>query len=77
MGLSCGLGLPEAAGLVTVNLTMDFVASAGLGQWVEVRPLVTRLGGSLAFATAAVFADDQICASGSAVFRVLGRRAPA
>ncbi len=77
MGLSCGLGLREASGLVTVNLTMDFVASAALGQWVEVRPHVTRLGGSLAFATVAVFADAQICASGSAVFRVLGPRAPA
>lgn len=77
MGLSCGLGLREATGLVTVNLTMDFVASASLGQWVEVRPRVTKLGGSLAFATVGVFADGEVCASGSAVFRVLGPRAPA
>jgi uncharacterized protein (TIGR00369 family) len=74
MGLSCGIGLAEGSGLVTVNLTMDFVASARLGQWVEVRPRVTKVGGSLGFATVAVFADDEVCASGSAVFRVLAPR---
>ncbi len=50
-GLSCGIGLKEGAGLVTVSLTMDFLASAALGQWIELRPSVTKLGGSLAFAT--------------------------
>ena len=37
MGLSCGQSL-EGASLVTVNLAVDFLGSAQLGQWVEVSP---------------------------------------
>ncbi len=74
MGLSCGIGLREGTGLVTVSLAMDFVASAALGQWVELRPTVTKLGGSLAFATVIVLAAGEVCASGRAVFRVLAPR---
>ena len=77
MGLSCALGLQDIAGLVTVSLAMDFVASARLGQWVEVRPAVTKRGGSLAFATVGVWADEEVCASGRAVFRVLASRGAA
>ena len=77
MGLSCAIGLGEGAGLVTISLTMDFVAAAQLGQWVELRPHVAKRGGSLAFATIAVFADDELCASGRAIFRVLAARGAA
>ncbi|MEJ0065805.1 MAG: hotdog domain-containing protein [Caulobacteraceae bacterium] len=37
MGLSCGQSLEGGASLVTVNLAVDFLGSATLGQWVEVR----------------------------------------
>ena len=71
MGLSCGLGLAGAAGLVTVTLTMDFVASGRVGQWIEFRPSVVKTGATLCFASILVFADGAVCARGNAVFRLL------
>ncbi len=71
MGLSCGRALTNATGLVTVTLTMDFVASGKMGQWIEFRPSVVKAGATLCFASILVFADDAICARGNAVFRVL------
>jgi uncharacterized protein (TIGR00369 family) len=70
MGLSCGQAL-EGASLVTVSLAVDFLGSATLGQWVEVKPKVNRLGSTLCFATAEVIADGNLCATAHATFRVM------
>lgn len=77
MGLSCVLKSGGVSGLVTINLTMDFLASAEMGQWLEIRPTVLKVGGSLAFATASIHADEQLCARASATFKVSGARAAA
>lgn len=37
MGLSCAGALGGIKGLVTVNLSMDFLGTARVGQWLEVR----------------------------------------
>ena len=69
MGHSCGQARGDSAGsLVTVNLAMDFVATARLGQWIEIRPTVIKVGASLSFASAVVTADDKICARANATF---------
>src|ERR1700678_3606787 len=60
MGLSCGQKLADISGLVTVSLSLDFVASAQVGQWVEIRPEVIKTGRSLCFARALVTADDVV-----------------
>jgi uncharacterized protein (TIGR00369 family) len=74
MGLSCGLQLPDISGLVTVSLSVDFVGTARIGQWIEIRPEVVKAGKSLCFARALVMADDAICARASGVFmNVTGR----
>jgi uncharacterized protein (TIGR00369 family) len=73
MGLSCNHASGETAALVTVNLSMDFVASAQQGQWIEVRPFVIKLGRSLSFASALVMADEKICARANATFQTLAR----
>jgi acyl-coenzyme A thioesterase PaaI-like protein len=54
MGLSCGLAFGHVP-LVTVNLTLDFIAAAKQGEWLEVRPKVVRTGSTLCFATAEIF----------------------
>ena len=73
MGLSCGEALRAAgsstAGLVTVNLSLNFVGSAQIGQWLEIRPHVIKAGWSLCFVEALVLADDEVCARASAVFK--------
>ena len=71
MGLSCGLTLEGASGLLTVNLAVDFLAVARLGQWLQVEPAVVKRGKSLCFASALVTADGRACARASATFQVL------
>jgi uncharacterized protein (TIGR00369 family) len=68
MGLSCGEALGHAR-LVTINLTLDFIAAAKQGEWLEVRPKVVRAGSTLCFATAEVLSGDTLCARANAIFR--------
>jgi uncharacterized protein (TIGR00369 family) len=71
MGLSCGLGLDGANGLLTVNLALDFLSVAKVGQWLQVEPTVVKRGRSLCFASALVTADGKPCARASATFQVV------
>jgi uncharacterized protein (TIGR00369 family) len=71
MGLSCGQALKGAGGLVTVNLAVDFLRTANIGQWLEVETTFVRPGSTLSFAQAFVTADSEPCARANAVFRVL------
>ena len=71
MGLSCGLGLEGAKGLLTVNLALDFLAVARIGQWLQIEPTVVKRGRSLCFASAIVTADGKPCARASATFQVV------
>lgn len=74
MGLSCVRSLqdgalPELKGLVTVNLSLEFLGSARIGQWLEFRAEATQTGRSLSFASATVLADGQPCARATGVFK--------
>jgi len=71
MGLSCGQVVGNTASLVTVSLTIDFVGSAKVGEWLEIRSEVIKAGKSLCFASALVLADDSVCARASGVFKLV------
>lgn len=71
MGLSCGVGLETAGGLLTVNLAVDFVGSAKIGQWLQIEPTVVKRGRGLCFAQALVTADGEPCARANATFKVV------
>ena len=76
MGLSCGLTLEGVVGgLVTVNLAIDYLGTATIGQWLEVQPTVVKRGSSLCFAQAIVTADGRPCARANATFKVVARTA--
>lgn len=75
MGLSCARRLGDVASLVTVNLAVDFLGSAQIGQWLEFDTAFVKPGGTLAFTQAFVTADGQPCARANAVFRVLHKAA--
>lgn len=75
MGLSCARTLGATGGLVTVNLSVDFLASARRGQWLEFDTVFVKPGRTLSFAQAFVTADGQPCARANAVFRLTGREA--
>jgi uncharacterized protein (TIGR00369 family) len=71
MGLSCGLQLPDKPSLLTISLSIDFLASAGIGQWLQVDTNFVKAGRSIAFAQCLVHADGEPCARGNATFKVL------
>ncbi len=75
MGLSCARCLGDAASLVTVNLSLDFLATARIGQWLEFTTVFVKAGGTLCFAQAFVTADGEPCARANAVFRVVKKAA--
>ncbi len=54
----------------TVNLTLDFIAPARLGAWVEGRAEFLRAGKSLFFAQGLATADGVLCLRASAIFKV-------
>jgi uncharacterized protein (TIGR00369 family) len=75
MGLSCGEVLraqgAQATSLVTVSLSLDFIGTARIGQWLEIRPHVLRVGNRICFCEALVMADDALCARANATFSVV------
>lgn len=74
MGMSCAhVRGDDRPGLVTVNLAVDFVSTARVGQWLEVRPSVVKAGATLCFASALVLADGKICARANATFTTPAR----
>ena len=75
MGLSCARKLGDLSSLVTVNLTVDFLGSALIGQWIEFDTVFVKPGGTLCFTQAFVTADGQPCARANAVFRVVKKAA--
>lgn len=75
MGLSCAQQLGDGASLVTVNLTLDFLGVAKIGQWLEFDTVFVKPGGTLSFAQAFVTADGEPCARANAVFRIIRKAA--
>ena len=57
-------------GGVTVHLSVDFLGSANIGQWLEFKPRVLRVGGSLAVVDCLVEADGKLIARADATFRL-------
>jgi acyl-coenzyme A thioesterase 13 len=73
LGYATAFSQEPALPLVTVNLSMDFCGSAGLGEWVEVQPSVHKVGRNMAFASAMLTVDGRPLARASAVFQVAHR----
>ena len=75
MGLSAvaaarAAGGAEIKGAVTVSLSLDFIDSARIGEWLAIEPVVLRHGRTLAFTECHVLADGRLVARASATFRL-------
>lgn len=81
MGLSLGMNLARTGapvdGLVTVSLTLDYLGSARLGQWLEFDTDFVKLGRSICFAEATVRADGVPVARARATFKLRVAKAAA
>ena len=73
MGLACSKALlaerPDAAGVVTVSLGVEYLGMAKLGQWLTFEPHFVKTGRTLCFAEASALADGVIIARGKSTFR--------
>jgi uncharacterized protein (TIGR00369 family) len=81
MGLSViealrGEGTDRGRSGSTVSLTIDFLASAQRGQWLEFVPRVLKVGANIAFTDCLVRADGEPIARGNAVFRYYRAQSP-
>jgi uncharacterized protein (TIGR00369 family) len=63
----------ETKSAVTVTLSVDFLGSAKIGQWVEFETTFVKTGTTLAFTQCFVTADGVPCARANATFRVVDR----
>ena len=68
LGYAAEASEEEPVSLVTASLTADFVGSAGLGDWVEARVDVQRVGRRMAFANCYLHAGKKRIVRASAVF---------
>jgi uncharacterized protein (TIGR00369 family) len=75
MGHSCGHKMRGAYSLVTVSMSIDFISSAQIGQWLTVETDVIKTGSTLCFAQCFVEADDAVIARANATFRVGPKKA--
>ncbi|MGF1453960.1 MAG: PaaI family thioesterase [Alphaproteobacteria bacterium] len=71
MGLTYGLNLDTKGSVVTLSLSVDYVATAPIGAWMTVMPRLIRAGRSMGFVDAIVTADETVVARASATFRNL------
>ena len=71
MGHSCRAVLAGENSLLTVNLSIDFLGIARTGAWLEIISTVVKAGRSLCFAECKITADGEICARGTATFKVI------
>ncbi len=71
MGHSCGHKMRGTHSLVTVSMSIDFISSAQIGQWLVVESEVIKTGGTLCFAQCRVTADDTVIARANGTFRVV------
>jgi uncharacterized protein (TIGR00369 family) len=71
MGLSIGPHVTEPMSLVTVNLNVDYIGSAKVGQWLEFTTNFVKVGATLSFTQCLVTADGAACARANATFRMI------
>jgi uncharacterized protein (TIGR00369 family) len=76
MGISAVLaaraaGAGETSGAVTVSITIDFIDSGRLGDWIEFHAAVLKTGRTLAFAECHVKCGERLIARCSATFRIV------
>jgi uncharacterized protein (TIGR00369 family) len=74
MGHSCGHKMRGVHSLVTVSMSIDFVSSARIGQWLTVESDVIKTGSTICFAQCLVKADDAVIARANGTFRVVSKK---
>ena len=74
MGHSCAHRMGGASSLVTIGLSVDFVGTAQVGQWLAIETEVIKTGSTICFAQSLIKADDIVIARANATFRVVPKK---
>jgi uncharacterized protein (TIGR00369 family) len=76
MGYSCAqaMGWNKDTSLVTINLAVDFIGTARIGQWLAIEPEAIKTGSTICFAQSLIKADDVVIARANGTFRVVPRK---
>jgi acyl-coenzyme A thioesterase PaaI-like protein len=74
MGHSCGHKMRGVHSLVTVSMSIDFISSAQVGQWLTVETDVIKTGSTICFAQSFIKADEIVIARANATFRVVPKK---
>jgi uncharacterized protein (TIGR00369 family) len=74
MGHSCAARIDGTPSLVTIGLTVDFIGTAQVGQWLAIEPEVIKRGSTICFAQSLIKADDVVVARANATFRVVPKK---
>jgi uncharacterized protein (TIGR00369 family) len=74
MGLSCGIKRDGSTRLLTASLSIDFISSARIGQWIAIETDVIKVGSSVCFAQCFVTADGVKCARANGTFSVVKKK---
>jgi uncharacterized protein (TIGR00369 family) len=71
MGLSCVLAADATFSLVTVSMSLDFLAMAPMAAWLEFTATPTKLGRTMCFASVEALADGKLIARATGVFQIV------
>ena len=72
LGRAIGADADDGKSRATVSLSVDFPRPASPGDWIEARPRVERVGGTLSFADVSLTVEGREIVRARAVFVVAG-----
>jgi acyl-coenzyme A thioesterase 13 len=75
LGYNCGRKIASNQTLITTSITIDFAASALVGDWLTAHTDVQQTGKRLGFANCYLMVADKRIARASGIFSVIERKA--
>lgn len=75
LGYNCGRMIASSQTLITTSITIDFAASASVGDWLAAHTDVQQTGKRLGFANCYLMVGDKRIARASGIFSVIERKA--
>jgi uncharacterized protein (TIGR00369 family) len=76
LGMGLHLARRPRATMVTVNLSLDYLAAAKIGEWLEAHVTPRRLGRQLAFGDCVLRVGEREVLRATGIFSVVSRAAP-
>ena len=73
LGYSAAFSVDPPLALITANLSLDYAGSAMVGDWIEARTDIQKIGRKMAFANAYISVGDERIVRASAAFLVGGK----